>query len=292
MKCAALIWALLTFLVDVSISSADPSALFGEGKFEEARKAYSKRLAENPQDAAALFHLAKLSSDGAKSRQLFERVLADHPRSPYADRAQFELAELDFSGPYGRYATARATYRTFLAAHPESDLCAKARYRIGQTFLITNNPDSARVVFEELLTDQRVPEMLAYAKLGVAEAKAMAGDTQGALRVSEPLLDSPIAVLAETFCKSLGGSRTEADVATGNSLPGFWVRVGVFGNPDNIRSLTERLEKAGFTVRDAAMVVPGLRMVLAGPFADSSGAASARQSIEQMEGLRCQVLKR
>ena len=72
---------------------------------------------------------------------------------------------------------------------------------------------------------------------------------------------------------------------------GYWVRVGVFGNPENIRSLTGRLETAGYVVMDSVMAIRGLRMLLAGPFPDSVGAETARLAIEQLEGLNCQVFE-
>jgi tetratricopeptide (TPR) repeat protein len=292
MRSYQLKWALVALLVDVSFAAANPVALFEAGKFDQAKKAFSERLLEQPGDAAALYYLGKLNSDGAKSAQLFERVLAEHQRSEYADKARFELAELVFSGPYGRYVRARGMYRAFLVAHPESVLGAKARYRIGQTFLITNDADSALIVFNDLMADQTESNLMPYVRLGVAEAKAMAGKTHEALRESKLLLGaSPVSGLAATLRQSLGGTLNKQESGGGNGEMGYWVRVGVFGNPENIRSLTGRLETAGYVVTDSAMAIRGLRMVLAGPFPDSVGAETARLAIEQLEGLKCQVFE-
>ena len=180
-------------------------------------------------------------------------------------------------------------YREFLAAYSGSDLSPLARYRIGQTYQIGNEPDSALAVFSRSIPD--MPEshpLWAYFRLGKAEAKALSGRREEALAESTPLMSSPVSRLVSAFHASLSDGFQRG--RSSNVRQEYWVRVGVFGNPDNIRRLTERLTSTGFAVVDSAMAVRGLRMVLAGPFPDSLEAETARSAIEQGEGLQCKIL--
>jgi hypothetical protein len=289
MRVHLLTLACVLILIGVSPVSGDSITLFEAGEFERARAEFTARSSEHPEDVVAMYYLAMLIPDAAKSRQLLERVLKADPQSEHAAWASFELAELLFAGPYGQYTGARKMYRAFLDTYPGSDLTTLARYRIGQTFQITNEPDSALAVFSQSIGNIReLHPLRVYFRLGQAEAKALAGRHEEALAESAPLMTSSVSRLTRTLHASLGDGTRKG--RSRKIKQEYWVRVGVFGDLDNIRRLTERLTSAGYAMVDSAMAVGGLRMVLAGPFPDSLGAENARSAIEQSEGLRCRVL--
>ena len=291
-------FAVLT-LQGSSLWAEDPVALFEAGRFDEARTAFFKRLAAQPGDAEALYYLGRLTAEGGKSRGYFARLLAAHPAHALADDALFELAEADYADPAGLYMTARRRYRQLLASYPDSPLAPRALYRIGMTYLVMRQPDSASVALQEALSRFPDSETTPYVRLGIVEAKAQQGDASEALRVAEALLEGDagpvkaamlerVAALRKQVGRTSDEDRREETQKGGR----FWVQVGAFGNRDNLGRLSARLVEAGLQVREEAVGESALRLLLTGPFADREAAEAARKRIETAEKLTCQVKKR
>lgn len=286
--------------VAIQAEPGDPVAMFRAGRFDEARAGFVTRLAERPDDPEALYYLGRLTPEGAKSQAYFERLLKAYPDHDLADDALLELAEVAYAGPSGRYIHARTLYRQLLTAYPDSPLTPRALYRIGTTFLVTRQPDSAVVAFRTIL--DRFPEsaMIAYARLGIVEADVQKGHTEEALKGAEALLASDPGPLREDILrqvsslrKALGRSdRYDGRARPSAEAPRFWVRVGAFRNVDNLRRLSARLNKAGFQTEEARTGTDGLHFLFAGPYSDGETADRARRRIETQEGITCKVVER
>ncbi|MDA0746733.1 MAG: tetratricopeptide repeat protein [bacterium] len=270
--------------------SDDPVAMFREGRFEEAKAVFGQKLAAHPDDAEALYYLGRLTSEAAKSKGYFERLLAVHPQHDLAGDALFELAELNFAGPSGLYLNAQRQYWKLLAEYPKSSLAPRALYRIGLTYMILRQPDSAAVVFRQVMDRYPASEMVPYAHLGVVESYVQAGRAEDALREARALEAAGPGPVRAAVREQIEDLAPDSETVE----PGvrFWVRVGVFGSAENVKALSGRLEVQGFRVRVEELAGRGLHVLLAGPFPDRGAADGARVRIEVAEKIRCLVVER
>jgi len=290
------------FLLAASIQAKpdDPVAMFRAGRFDEARAGFQKRLSGRPDDPEALYYLGRLTPQGAKSQVYFERLLKAYPGHDLADDALFEVAEAAYAGPSGRYIHARTLYRQLLTAYPDSPLAPRALYRIGTTFLVTRQPDSAAVVFRRILDGFPDSEMVAYARLGRVEADAQKGHTAEALLGAEALLASDPGPLRKELLrqisslrKTLGRSdRRDEQARPLEETSRLWVRVGAFRKVDNLRALSARLNRAGFRTETVRTRTDGLYFLFAGPYSDGETADRVRRRIETQEEITCRVVER
>ncbi len=292
--------SLLVLLIGASrVESEDPIALFESGRFDEARTAFAQRLEAQPDDPVSLYYLGRLTAEGGKSRRYFERLLAVHPKHDLADDALFELAEADYAAPAGLYLTARRRYRQLLASYPDSPLAPRALYRMGMTYLVMRQPDSASAVFQEALSRFPGSAMAPYVRLGIVEARVQQGRTPEAIQEAEALLEGdpgPLKAVVleriEALKKTGGGTAGGGEHKEAKQGDRYWVQVGAFRSNNNLKDLSARLAGAGFEVREEAVGKRGLRLLLVGPFADREAAEAARKRIESAEKLTCQVKKR
>ncbi len=71
------------------------------------------------------------------------------------------------------------------------------------------------------------------------------------------------------------------------------MRVGVFGSGERLRRTSGRLIRAGFPLRDEAAIVPGLRVLLVGPFPDRAAAEAQKPRVEKEAGVaHCVIVER
>ena len=284
----AIICALVCCLLVGHGWAEDGAALFDAGKFDEARKAFLDVLDHRADDPEALYYLGRLTSEGARSRRFFERLLEKHPNHALADDALFELAEADYANPAGRYVSARRRYKELLDRYPESPHGAAARYRIGLTYLVVHAPDSALAMFD--LVDP-LSAWVPLARLGALEAQVMLGRQHEALRAAENWLQAGAGDVQAEVEALIARLRPVGEVERAPEQA-FWVQVGAFGNAGNVAALKDRLERAGFSVSVVRRKGDALLRVFAGPYRDRDAAERDRQRISQLEKLPCVVTDR
>lgn len=282
----------LVFLVLPAIplhsDTADPVALFRDGRFDRAKVAFSRLLSAEPENPVALYYLGRLTPDGAKSRGYFRRLLKSHPRHELADDALFELAEADYAGPSGRYSRAENRYKRLLNEYGGSPLVPLTRYRLGCVYISTQRPDSALSVFQTIIDASPHTEIAPHARLGRIEALVLARRTGEAEREADALgAGSPPPAVAARLAV------LRALLKGRDSAGRIWVRVGVFGSGENLRRVSGRLVRAGFPVRDEAARVTGFRVLLVGPFPDRSAAEAQKPRVEKEAGVaHCVIVER
>ncbi len=265
--------------ISLRSETADPVALFRDGQFDRAKAVFTRALNAEPDNPVALYYLGRLTREGAKSREYFKRLLKSHPGHELADDALFELAEADYAGPSGRYFRAADRYKRLLNEYRSSPLASLSRHRLGCVYLNTRRPDSALVVFQNVLDADPRSEIALHARLGRIEALVMAGRTReaereaGALAAGRPppVISTRLAELNER----LKGRKPARRI---------WVRVGVFGVGENLRRLSGRLAQAGLPVREEAAKVAGMRVLLVGPFPDRTSAEMQMPRVKKEAG--------
>jgi hypothetical protein len=267
---------------------ADPVTLFRDGRFDRAKEAFARRLSAEPDNPEALYYLGRLTLEEAKSRGYFVRLLKVHPGHKLADDALFELAEGDYAGPSGRYVSAKNRYRQLLNEYRGSPLAPLARYRLGSVYLITQRPDSALAVFQTILDASPGSDIASHARLGRIEVLVLAARNKEAEREADVLSADrppfPVAARLAVLRELLRGRDTAGK---------FWVRVGAFGNRENLRRISVRLTGAGFPVREEPTTVPELRILLVGPFPDRAAAAREKPRVEKEAGVvNCTIVER
>lgn len=84
-----------------------------------------------------------------KARQGFLALIKSHPKSGYADNAQFWIGESYFRENW--YERAILEYQTVVEKYPEGNKVPAAMHRQGMAFLKIGDKSNARIVFEELV---------------------------------------------------------------------------------------------------------------------------------------------
>jgi hypothetical protein len=101
-----------------------------DGRADSARSTIGGILtALRPTDAdypEALYTAATIASSGDEARLLFSRVVVEHPRSAWADKALLRLAQLDFGT--GDTEGAMHRVRRLMADYPQSPVLSQAAY--------------------------------------------------------------------------------------------------------------------------------------------------------------------
>jgi len=244
-------------------------------------------LGNAPDDPQALYYLGRLSSEGAASRQFFERLLAKHPHHALADDALFELAEADFADPSGRYLSAQKRLRRLLDQFPQTPHAAMAHYRIGLTFLVLNEPEPALTEFDaaKLLGPSDAAKM---ARLGTLEALVLKGQKADALRAAEDWLaegTDDLEADVKAFVSRLSGKPNPGPMVQPQKVAGdFWVRVGAFGR-DNAQTLKASLEAEGFRVSVVQRSNSRSRFVFVGPYASKIEANRVKKRVDAMKNV-------
>ena len=282
-------WLWVACLLGVGVGWAvdDPVALFEAGKIEEAKRAFMKVLDSDPDDPVAMYYLGRLSTEGALSRRYFMRLLQKYPTHSLADDAQFELAEADFADPAGLYLSARRRFRQLLTGFPDSPHAAMAYYRIGLTFLVVNQPDSAIIAFD-FARGRKAPDVTPQARLGMLEALVMKGQKDLALQQAEVWMVEGAGDVVEEVRDLV--HRLGSEVLPSTEKEGkFWVRVGVFESARNVAALKKRLEDAGFGIALDKRVGSRQTYVFAGPYIKKVDAEKDRKRISKLENLSCVV---
>lgn len=137
------------------------------GRYEEARGAYARVLAEDPQDVRANLRLGILLSwDGQLDSAL---VLLTRARAAEPDDADIGLAQARVLGWHARFAEAVALYDTLLAGQPALREAAVGRAR---TLSWWGRLDDAERGYADILA---VDSTATEARLGLAQVNAWRG---------------------------------------------------------------------------------------------------------------------
>jgi len=288
--------ALLWLSAPLRGETADGRALFEAGAFSEAREAFLGRLEGDPTDPEALYYLGRLTPENARSQTYFRQLLEAHPAHPLADDALLELAEGTYAGSSGRYIRARGLYRRLVASYPGSPLVPRALCRIGATFLVTRQPDSARVAFERVVAKYPQSEVALHARRGLIESLELLGDSTRARAVASALTpaeaDSPgLDTRASVAPVESEGPSEPRGRATPASDP-YWVQVGAFRRAENVRAICTRLSGKGYRTRTLAAGARSIQIVYAGPYRDRASAEADLDRIQSSEHIQCKVVSR
>jgi TolA-binding protein len=114
---------------------AQVQAQLDQEKWDSALDGCRALLATNPPPetvATILYTQAWVASKRGKPEDalpLWEKLAADHPKSPYAVEAHVRIADAHFSAQ--RWEDARRKYAAALAIDPKSVLAPEARYKLG-----------------------------------------------------------------------------------------------------------------------------------------------------------------
>lgn len=93
----------------------------------------------------------KAFNDGQmdKSRQGFLKLIASHPKSGYADNAQFWIGESYYREKW--YERAILEYQTVVEKYPKGNKVPSAMHKQGMAFLKIGDTSNARIIFNELV---------------------------------------------------------------------------------------------------------------------------------------------
>ena len=84
-----------------------------------------------------------------KSRQLFLSLIKGHPKSDYADNAQFWIAESYYREKW--YERAILEYQTVIEKYPKGNKVPSAKHKQGMAFLKIGDKANARIILNDLV---------------------------------------------------------------------------------------------------------------------------------------------
>jgi tetratricopeptide (TPR) repeat protein len=262
-------------LADTGLADTDVD-LFTSGDDAAARLAFEARLATTPDDATALYYLGRLTPQDGKAARHFERLLEVAPDHALADDALLALAESAYASPMGLFITARRLYRRLLDHHPQSEHRDLALYRLGKTFLITEQPDSAVAYFAQV-GGSAASDLRSFARLSAAEALMMAGGD------SDPPASAPV------YPFDTSGPAKAPDERPESGDSAYWIQAGAFRREAGAKALAERLRIAKLSVerwRNAR----GLIVLRVGPFENREEAVRIVHHLKDVEHIDAMVI--
>lgn len=282
---------LLAALTLPAAASDRALSLFEAGDLRGARHAFQTILDRSPDDPVAHYYLGRLTPQDGPARKHFEQVLAENPRHALADDALLELAESYYASPMGLFKTARTLFVQLLTDYPRSRHRPHTLYRIGRTFLITHQPDSAASYFERA---RRVADRpgRTFSRHGLAEADRQAG----AHGLARARLDS----IGEGTLYPFGGkaspsatrgravsSRAQSKVGPAGT---YWVQVGAFSYAEGAAETQRSLEVTGLNVVTSKNH-KGLTVLKAGPFGTREEAARIVRHLRRVDRIDAIVIQ-
>jgi tetratricopeptide (TPR) repeat protein len=280
-------------VIQAQEAPADLARLVETGRFEAAREECLRRLGSDPDAPEALYYMGRLSADGASARRHFERLLEAHPGHALADSARMEMAELTFAGPYGLYRQARGRYLEVLARNPVGPHAALALCRIGQTYLIGGNPDSARTYFTRSLEHDPHSSAGGLARMGLVQADLQAGDSSAAAARMAALGEAGAGAVFGDLARKLAADNAAGERVAATRKPRqAWIQVGAFRVAAYAQRLVTQLASLGIAAEAVAAPGRGLHLVFAGPYPDRASAGRALERIRQETDIRGYIVNR
>ncbi len=266
------VWAIVVPGAAIADRGVD---LFVAGDDVGARRAFEARLDATPEDAVALYYLGRLTPEDGLAARHFERLLEVAPDDSLADDARLALAESAYASPLGLFKTARRHYRRLIEDYPRSEHRHLALYRLGKTFVVTGEPDSASVYFSQVL-EAGVGDLRTFARFGEAEALRQAGK-----QVTQPDAD-PVYPFAS-------GRAGPSPMATNDEGSAYWIQAGAFRREEGARVLAERLRIAKLSVEQHRNS-RGLIVLRVGPFPSREEAVRIVRHLKDVEHIDAMVI--
>ncbi len=137
--------------------------LLRQERFDELRKLLDSVQGDHP---SVEFIRGLLQQDAQLAVSHFRQVV-QHPDSPYADDAQFRIAQYHYA--QGDYSQAKEDFSKLAKLWPNSNLFDDSIFLYGQCLSAENKIDSARVVFESFI--QKFPKS-SYADQAVMDLES------------------------------------------------------------------------------------------------------------------------
>jgi len=189
------------------LTLARARALYGtRSRYDEAARLFEQAAKMDPSCAPeALYFAAKAWSRADRNDlglDLYARVTARFPKTPWADRAAFQRARLLRLD--ARWAEAAAAYSDYLARYRRGASAAEARYELALALLITKRPNDARKRLQQILRQQDNRTDAAALRELVGVAAFEAGDTAAAADLWRAVIrDDPLSFPALTSAARL-----------------------------------------------------------------------------------------
>ena len=250
--------------------------LFESGDQAGARRVFEARLVSEPDDVTALYYLGRLTPQDGQAARYFERLLKVAPGHRLVDDAILALAESAYASPMGLFITARRHYRRLVEDYPHSEHRDLALYRMGKTFLITRQPDSAAAVFDRVGVSA-ADDLETFVLMAKAEASSMAG-----LELVPPVAGPvyPFETRAQTKAQR---------ESPGNGHPAYWIQAGAFRREAGARELADRLRLAKLSV-ERGRNDRGLIVLRVGPFSNREEAVRVVRHLKDIEHIDAVVI--
>ena len=254
-------------------SSGDLKAIintYQRGDVEEARRSLQGYLKAHPSDPQALYWVSLFEPQAEKAADYLRKLLSLQPQGELADQAAISLGKnLYCRGLY--LSCQKVLGRSFTGP----DIEAKGRYWMGRAFLALNQPDSAQIYFQAVISLGTDPLLMGLAQLGKGDCFFLQGNYASALGEYKAVEDSfplpdllPQALWKEALSFEGLGQNGEANTYYGCILerfPGsYWakrageklgresngarfsVQLGAFRSLQNAQNLRKLLERDGY----------------------------------------------
>jgi tetratricopeptide (TPR) repeat protein len=188
----------LVFLYPVSSSARVSEAQIQKAlKGKPVTEAQTALKAMDQREPWVLYYRAQLERDADTAIEYYKAIVQIDPKHQLADDALFEVANYHYA--LGRYTTAAKAFQTLGEAFPKSELAEKACYWQAACCLATQQPDAARLIYEQYLG--KYSSLNEWVQLGIGDSYFMEKEYQQALRAYQMLLNSyPATTLAATAC--------------------------------------------------------------------------------------------
>ncbi len=172
--------------------------LYERAHYNEARAMLDALMAAGTRNAEILYYRGLLEPDNSLAiDRYFIQVINRYPRSGYADRARFRIAQWRYDSGY--YISARRNFSDVAWRQGDSPLGQEARYWRGMTWIYSlgqadSQPDSVRIglgMIKRAARDATDPDLRGMALISVAEISLELGKPDSAVVYTQEVLEAP-----------------------------------------------------------------------------------------------------
>ncbi|MBK36541.1 MAG: hypothetical protein CME26_13565 [Gemmatimonadetes bacterium] len=241
------------------------------------RHTFATRLTQAPDDPEALYHMGRLTSEDGPAGRYFERLLKVSPSHELADDARLALAQSAYASPLGLFKTARRHYRRLVEDYPGSPHVPFALYRLGKSFMITGQPDSAAAYFARV--EMKADPLATFVRVAEDAAARALG------RRVDPAETTPV----YPFSLELSTPSPTVEPTGREGAGRFWIQAGAFRRSEGAHKLAERLRLAHLSVEQTKND-RGLIVLRVGPFSSREEAVRIVRHLKDVEHIDAMVL--
>jgi cell division septation protein DedD len=240
--------------------------------------------ATDPIFPEVLFTAAIVAKTGEEMRANFAKIVVEYPTSAWADKALLRLAQLDYGS--GKFDGTIEKVRRFFADYPSSTvLPAAALWGARAAFDRQEMPQACDWLTKGIAAagnDIELRNQLVFAKQRCAlnpgaEMAPVVAESLRAAKPPEP--GKPVVAPKDSVTKKTPAPGKPPVTATKPAASPWRVQVAAISDKAVIAKLTQKLEKAGYTVYTVAGP-RGLTKVQAGPFASRAQATAALAKVK------------